>query len=348
MASVIKTAEGSYRAFIRRTGAKGLSKTFKTKAEAERWARQTEAAIEAGAVVKSAKGATVGDAITAYVKMRDEGARPIAPQSNEVYMLRWLERDLGDEVIAGIKPQRLALYCTRRGKSGAGGYTIGMEISKLGTVLKFSALAIGETFPDLVGQARPLLTHLGLIGPGTPRDRRPTPDELTAVRTAAPELLRDIIDFAIATCMRRGEIVRMTWADVDADARMLTIRERKDPRRKTDERIPLLGDSLAIIQRQAQTDDRVWPITPEWISDHFLLACRVARVDDLVFHDLRAHGISLLFEAGAKVEQVALLSGHKNWKVLAAHYARMTPESVGATLRELLVSQDQRPPLPSP
>jgi integrase len=329
VASVIKTAEGSYRAFIRRTGAKALSKTFKTKTEAERWARQTEAAIEAGAVVKSAKGATVGDAITAYVKMREEGARPIAPQSNEVYMLRWLERDLGDEVIAGIRPQRLATYCTRRGKSGAGGYTIGMEISKLGTVLKYSALAIGETFPDLVGQARPLLTHLGLIGPGTPRDRRPTADELTAVRVAASPLLRDIIDFAIATCMRRGEIVRMTWADVDANGRMLTIRDRKDPRKKTgnDERIPLLGDALAIIQRQPQTDDRVFPITPEWISDHFLLACRVARVDDLVFHDLRHEGISRLFEAGFRIEQVALVSGHKSWAMLK-RYTQLKPESL--------------------
>ena len=329
MASVIKTREGSYRAFIRRTGAKGLSKTFKTKIEAERWARQTEAAIEAGAVVKSAKGATVGDAITAYVKMREEGQRPIAPRSNEVYMLRWLERDLGDDVIAGIKPQRLALYCTRRGKSGAGGYTIGMEISKLGTVLKYSALALGETFPDLVGQARPLLDHLGLIGPGTPRDRRPTPDELAAVRQAAPQLLRDIIDFAIATAMRRGEIVRMQWVDVDPKARMLTIRDRKDPRRKTgnDERIPLLGDSLAIIQRQARTDDQVFPISPEWISDHFLLACRVARVGDLVFHDLRHEAISRLFEAGFRIEQVALVSGHKSWAMLK-RYTQLKPESL--------------------
>lgn len=329
MASIIKTPEGSYRAFIRRTGAKGLSKTFKTKVEAERWARQTEAAIEAGTVVKSAKGATVGDAITAYIKLREGGSRPIAPQSNEVYMLRWLERDLGDEIIAGIKPQRLATYCTRRGKTGAGPYTIGMEISKLGTVLKYSAMALGETFPDLVGQARPLLTHLGLIGQGKERERRPSADELAAVREAAPVLLRDIIDFAIATCMRRGEIVRMRWSDVDVSARMLTIRDRKDPRKKigNDERIPLLGDALAIIQRQPQSDERVFPVIPEWVSDNFLLACRVAKVNDLVFHDLRHEGISRLFEAGWQIPQVALVSGHKKWEMLK-RYTQLKPESL--------------------
>ncbi len=329
MASILKTPEGSYRAFVRRTGARALTKTFKTKTEAERWARQAEAAIEAGTVVKSAKGATVGDAITAYIKLRDEGKRPINPQSNEVYMMRHLERDLGDEVIAGIKPQRLATYCTRRGKSGAGAYTIGMEISKLGTVLKYSAMALGETFPDIVAQSRPLLDHLGLIGPGTERDRRPTADELAAVREAAPALLRDIIDFAIATCMRRGEIVRMRWQDVDADARMLTIRDRKDPRKKSgnDERIPLLGDALAIIQRQPRSDDRVFPVIPEWISDNFLLACRIAKVEDLVFHDLRHEGISRLFELGWQIPQVALVSGHKKWEMLK-RYTQLKPESL--------------------
>jgi integrase len=244
-------------------------------------------------------------------------------------MMRHLERDLGDEAISGIKPQRLATYCQRRSKGGAGAYTIGMEISKLGTVLKYSAMALGETFPDLVGQARPLLDHLGLIGPGTERDRRPTPEELAAVREAAPPLLRDIIDFAIATCMRRGEIVRMRWQDVDADARMLTIRDRKDPRKKSgnDERIPLLGDALAIIQRQPRSDDRVFPVIPEWISDNFLLACRIAKVEDLVFHDLRHEGISRLFELGWQIPQVALVSGHKKWEMLK-RYTQLKPESL--------------------
>jgi integrase len=329
MASVIKTKEGNFRALIRRKGHKAMCKTFKTKAEADRWARQTEAAIEAGNVVKSAKGATVGDAITAYIKLRDEGKRPISPQSNEVYMMRHLERDLGDEVIAGIKPQRLATYCQRRSKGGAGAYTIGMEISKLGTVLKYSAMALGETFPDIVAQSRPLLDHLGLIGPGTERDRRPTPEELAAVRKAAPRLLCDIIDFAIATCMRRGEIVRVRWQDVDVGARMLTIRDRKDPRKKAgnDERIPLLSDSLSIIQLQPKTDDRVFPVAPEWVSDNFLMACRIAKVEDLVFHDLRHEGISRLFELGWQIPQVALVSGHKKWEMLK-RYTQLKPESL--------------------
>jgi integrase len=331
MASIIQTKAGSYRVQVRKAGAKPLTRTFRTRQEAARWARQTEVAIESGAVVRKATGATVGDAITAYIKLREDGGREIKPGSNEVYMLRYLERDLGDEVISGLLPQRIATYCSRRAADGPGPYTIGMEVSKLGTVLKYASVSLGETFPDIVAQARPLLTHLGLIGPGNSRDRRPTPDELEAVSQAASPLLRDVIDFALDTCMRRGEIVSVRWDDVDEAGKMLTIRDRKDPRRKSgnDERIPLLGDALAIIQRQPRTGDRVFPVTPEWVSDNFLLACRVAKVEDLVFHDLRHEGISRLFERGFRIEQVALVSGHKSWQMLR-RYTQLKPESLHA------------------
>jgi integrase len=71
----------------------------------------------------------------------------------------------------------------------------------------------------------------------------------------------------------------------------------------------------------------VFPVTPEWVSDNFLLACRVARVDDLVFHDLRHEAISRLFEAGYRIEQVALVSGHKSWAMLK-RYTQLKPESL--------------------
>lgn len=50
-----------------------------------------------------------------------------------------------------------------------------------------------------------------------------------------------IVQFAVATSMRLDEICRVEWRDLDAERRMLLIRERKDPRNKTgnDQRIPL-------------------------------------------------------------------------------------------------------------
>lgn len=327
MASIVHTPAGTYRVLVRRKGSKTLCKTFPTKKEAERWARQAEASLDAGQAVQRPGGPTVGDAIRAYRELRDSGKRPIDPKANEHYMLEHLDRDMGDTAVAALEPKRLAAFCRRRAEDGAGPYTVNMEVSKLGTVLKYAAISLHAQWGDPVGAARPLLEHLGLIGPGQSRDRRPTPDELKRLRDKSDALLRDIIDFAIATCMRRGEIARIVWSDLDRDKRLITIRDRKHPRIKTGnhETIPLLGDALAIIDRQPTDDDRIFPVSGEWISDAFLLACRVAGIADLHFHDLRHHGISLLFEAGFPIEQVALVSGHRSWSQLR-RYTNLRPE----------------------
>lgn len=51
-------------------------------------------------------------------------------------------------------------------------------------------------------------------------------------------------------------------------------------------------------------------------------------IKDLHLHDLRAHSLSRLLEAGVPIPQVALISGHRNWKILARNYSRIDPASV--------------------
>ena len=52
-------------------------------------------------------------------------------------------------------------------------------------------------------------------------------------------------------------------------------------------------------------------------------------IKDLHFHDLRHEGTSRLFEAGFAIEQVALVTGHKDWKMLR-RYTHLKPESLHA------------------
>jgi integrase len=331
MATISETKAGTFRVLVRRKGAKTACKTFKTRAEADRWARQAESAIDLGRSPSAPNGATVAQAIEAYQELREMGARPIEPQSNEVYMLRHLERELGDDRVANLTPKRIAQYCTKRKKDGAGPYTIGMEVSKLGTALKYARITLGEDWGDPVAQARPLLDHLALVGPGKARERRISSDEETALRAVMPAMLRDIYDLAVLTCMRRGEFVRLEWRDVDQEKRLLTIRDRKHPRQReghTDV-IPLLGNALEILMLQAKGDGPIFPVSPEWISDQFLLACKVARIEDLHFHDLRHEAVSRLFEMGYTIEQVALVSGHRSWSMLK-RYTNLRPEQFHA------------------
>jgi integrase len=128
--------------------------------------------------------------------------------------------------------------------------------------------------------------------------------------------------------MRRGEITRLRWADVDAAKKLVLVRDRKHPRRKVgnNEWIPLLGDAWAIVQRQAK-GEMIFPVHEQTLSKYFLWSCRALSIPDLHFHDLRHEGTSRLFEAGYEVQQVALVTGHKSWNMLK-RYTQLKPEDL--------------------
>lgn len=330
MASITQTGPRSWRVLIRRKGHATVCRTFKTEREAKAFARKAEGEISDGGVV--AKTAlTVGEAIRRFCELRDGGPRGINWKGNEGSMLRHLRDGLGDVEVDRLTPKRLAEWCRTRHDDGAGPYTVGMEVSKLGTVLKYAAISLNTVLPDAVGSARPMLTYSGLIGPGKARTRRPTAEELAKLMAFLDPLMQDVVRFAIASAMRRGEIVRIRWADVDEARRCVLIRDRKHPTAKAGnhQMVPLIPhtglDAWEILQRQPRISDRIFPLTTERVSDTFGEACRLAKVEDLHFHDLRHHGTSLLFEAGLTIEQVALVTGHGDWRSLR-RYTQLRPE----------------------
>lgn len=331
MASII-AVKGKWRAQVRRKGQPVYTRTFDTKAAAERWARQLEADMDRGnQPALGKKVLLVSELIAAYRKLREQ-ARPISDSSTEHYTLLHLERHLGKRDAQRLTPQDLVGYCGARKDEGAGAYTCNMDISKLGTVLRYAALASKVTLPDVVGQARPLLTHLGLIGGGGKRERRPTQDELQRLveylEREHGALYADVVRFAVLTAMRRGEITRLRWEDVDAAKKLVLVRDRKHPRKKVgnNEWIPLLGDAWAIVQRQAK-GELIFPVHEQTLSKYFRWACQALSIPDLHFHDLRHEGTSRLFEQGYEVQQVALVTGHKDWRHLK-RYTNLKPEDL--------------------
>lgn len=325
MASICKI-DGVWRALIRRKGHKPISKRFPTKAEAAAWARDIEGQIDQGRAVRSLSANTITYMIDAYRQLRGK-TRPILDTSTEHYTLNILSDYLGHIRCSALSVDDLLGYATRRKDEGAGPYTVNMDISKLGTVIRYC----GEGMPDVVGAARPKLNYLGLIGGGGKRERRPEQDEIDRILELLSPRMADAVRFAILACMRRGEICRLLWADLDAKKRTVIIRDRKDPRRKAgnDQVIPLLGAAWDIVQAQPRDDDRIFPLHPQTLSKAFKAACDALNIPDLHFHDLRHEGVSRMFEAGYAIQQVAVVSGHKSWNQLK-RYTQIKPESLHA------------------
>ena len=120
--------------------------------------------------------------------------------------------------------------------------------------------------------------------------------------------------------------------------RIVTVRDRKDPRQKdgNHQKVPLVDltgyDAWELINEQRRTSDstgRVFPHNPRSIGTAFRRACTDLDIEDLHFHDLRHEGTSRLFEAGLKIQEVALVTGHKDWKMLK-RYTHLSADSIVA------------------
>ena len=319
-----------WRAQVRLARRRPQSKTFTTHAQAAAWARKIEGLEDGGVDHVDNDDLTIAHLIQAYRDLREGGEHPIADKTNEHYMLNKLDQHLGHLKAAMISTRHLVAFCKARRVEGANGYTINMDISKLGTVYRHAPAMLDDIkLPDVVGRARGHLRNAKLITRGGKREVRPTDDELERIYAHVAPHLAEIIRFAISSCMRRGEICRITWADIDRKKRCVWIRDRKDPRNKAgnDELVPLLGEAWDIVQRQPKIDERIFPYHEQTITKAFTQACKDLDIPDLHLHDMRHEGISRLFEQGYEIQQVALVSGHKKWEQLR-RYTQLKPESL--------------------
>jgi integrase len=324
MASILQVGN-KWRAQVRRAGSKSIAQTFEKKADAERWARQVEHELHQQETnLQKHKSFIVGDMtlgflVQEYRRMREELGRPISPTSNTRYMLDHLEEDLGQERVADLTPRRMVEWARTRKEQGAGGYTINMELSLLGTVIRHCASFLQVQLPDVVGQARPLLHYGQLINGGGRRDRRPNPEEMASLLDwldLREPVVADAVRVAAVTGLRRGELARIQWADVDAKRRAVLVRQRKHPRRieATDEWVPLLGESWDVVQRQESkgVDARVFPLSLEKLTDSVTLATRALGIPDLHLHDMRREANSALRDMGFDADGRKAILGHSS------------------------------------
>lgn len=347
MASILQVGE-KWRAQIRRTGHKSIAQSFDSKKEAERWARAEEARMDAE------KGPlrddmSLGELIEEYRRVRAELGRPIDPTTNTHYMLNHLEQDLGDDMVRALTPKRMVEWAKARQAEGAGGYTVNMELSQLGTLLRHAGSFLGIQLPDIVGQARPLLNYAQLITGGGRRTRRPSQEELASLLdylTLRVPVVADAVRVAAVTGLRRGELARIAWADLDEKKRAVLVRQRKHPRRveAKDEWVPLLGESWDVVQRQVRRDDepRIFPVSREKLTDSVTEATRALGIPDLRLHDMRREATSALRDMGFDADARKAVTGHKS-DAIHSRYVKVELDELHQRYAD---AQEKQPRLP--
>lgn len=322
---------GRTRASVRLKGHKPASRYFTSDAEARAWATDTEKGLRGAARTAQGKPLTVSRCVDTYREMRAAAGRPIVSDSNLHYMLRHLAEDFGDTPIGELVPSKFVEWAKLRHEQGAGGYTIYMELQALGTMLANVAAYLNIMLPDVIKPARKLLYNLQMIeSTANARDRRVLPGELEALCEALPHY-RDLLTVAVRVGLRRGEITRIVWTDLDEVNQAVLVRKRKNPRatRAKDQWVPLLFGTWEIVKRQPRTDARIFPVHPQTLTKAVTDTARELGIPDLHLHDLRHEANSAMRDAGFdEIERMAVL-GHTRAAV-NARYTHATLPSLHA------------------
>lgn len=319
MATVTKRGERQWQAKVRRRG-QGASATFETKARAEAWARQAEADIDAGrfqAGRVEADRTTLAEALERY--LREVVPRKKGVKQSAGIVRAWLKTPLAKRPLTAIRSADLAAWRDERLKE-VGPQTVLHHLNLLSHVYNTAADEWGlESLQNPVARMKKPAMPKG-------RDRRLVDDEegrlLAACDASESVWLGPMVRLALATAMRQGELVGLTWADVDLQGRKILLRETKNGEART---VPLSTMALAVLQSWAGNNaGRLFPVqTGRAVSHAFAKACGKAGVDGLTFHDLRHEATSRLFEGtDLRDIEIASITGHKSMEMLK-RYAHM-------------------------
>ena len=164
------------------------------------------------------------------------------------------------------------------------------------------------------------------------RNRRLESGEFERLKEAAKQTknphIWPIIVFAIETGMRRGEILGLRWEHVDLDRRIAYLPLTKNG---SSREVPLSTKAAQVLARQRQHNDTTspFPVTPNGFRLAWDRLRSRAGLVDLRFHDLRHEAISRFFELGLNIPEVAVISGHKDPRMLFRYTHLRAEELVG-------------------
>ncbi len=294
-----------WQARIQRKGLPDLAKSFPLKSDAETWARQLESEIDRGVFVdrSEAERLTLGDVLQRYLddvtplkKSADKERQRIDRILRQERLCEFSMSALNSKVLAEWRDRRLKL---------TSGSSVNRELAILSHAINTARREWGVHIANPIeGIQRPKLNR--------PRERRLRAEEEARLlcelgTTTRNPWIKPIAEFAIETGMRRGEILSLTWNNVDLQRRVVRLLDTKNGEGRS---VPLTLKATALICSLPRSiDGRVFATSEEALKQAFERAVERARIDDLHFHDLRHEAVSRLFEKGLNVMEVASISG---------------------------------------
>ena len=177
------------------------------------------------------------------------------------------------------------------------------------------------------------------LKPSKPRNRWLTHQEEERLVAAAAKHLKPLIQFAVDTGGRRGELLGLDWRNVDLSSRRVMFTETKNGEDRSVRLCERAYQSLLALGPKEQGPVFTWGGNAIKDVKHAFDHARIeADLEDVRFHDLRHTFASRLVQGGVPLYEVMNLTGHKSLSMVQ-RYAHLAPEFQEAAIRVL----DTRP-----
>ncbi|MCR9104751.1 MAG: site-specific integrase [Gammaproteobacteria bacterium] len=307
-----------------------MSKVFITKKAAQKWAKETEVAIESGDL-HNLTNKTVSDAIGRYKEEEK-------PKAYHVTVLNFWDKELGRRKLSQIRrahviEARKALLTNlvqkgpNKGKPLAPS-TVNRRVALLSKVFR---IAIEEW-----DWARDNPCHVRALPEHNERDRLLSGAEQQALYEALKKhsepSLYPFVMVALYTGMRASEVQRLKWQDLDIETGHIQIKVSKNNEKRS---VVVGGEALELLKTWRKEKALKWQgyvfgnsytgKAPYNYRAHWKEAKEAAGIEDFRFHDLRHAFTTAALTAGMNPVMVQLVTGHKSSQMLK-RYSHLTKD----------------------
>lgn len=321
MASIQKRGS-SYRARITREGKSTLSATFPTKTEALAWASEIQAKIRLGIYQdegqsKPIQKSNFDEAANHYIQTHSVYKKSSCSEIGIIRILikRWADLDVAElnkSHVITLRDELLSL--------GRAGSTVNHYFN---AISKIYQMLIEEWGLPVISPIKGLKRVPNNKGRSVRVNRDIESLLLAGCQAIDTPLLASIIQFAIQTGIRRGEVIGLSWSDVDIANRKAYLHKTKNGESR---QVPLTLRAIEVLKALPKTDERVFPMTFDCLRSQFNRLRNHLKqgwdgyganpFNDLRFHDFRHEALSRLSDAGLNVIELSHISGHKTLAML--------------------------------
>ncbi len=333
MATIRQKGKFQWHVQIRRKGFPSQTKTFEYKEDAELWAKTVESEMGRGVFISraAAEKTTLRELIARYV----EEVTPThdGHESESLRLMAMARRDIGEKTAAALTSGDFAKYRDSRLKEVEPS-TVHRELGLFRQVIDQARREWGINLHDnpVENVSRPRLDNA--------RERRLDPDEekylIDATNGCLTPWLRPMIQLALESAMRQGELCNLAWDRIDFSAPSAYLPKTKNGDART---VPLSTRAVSILKEIPRSiGGKVFPMTTGAVKQSWdRTVCRARKryeedqkasgkipekrfLDDLHFHDLRHEATSRLAMKIPNVLMLARITGHKDLQMLKRYY----------------------------